>query len=52
MATIVQKEITLAVQRAVFYCILADESKDVSKQEQMSIVVRFSRYYKKNSYCF
>lgn len=40
MASLVRKGITLAVQKAGYYSVLADETKDMSKQEQMSIVLR------------
>ena len=41
MAGIVRKEIALAVQNAGVFSILADESKDISKQEQLVIVLRY-----------
>lgn len=41
MASMVRKEISTAVQKAGCYSILADETKDASKQEQLSIVVRY-----------
>ena len=41
MAGIVHKEIALAVQNAGVFSILADESKDISKQEQLVIVLRY-----------
>ena len=39
MAGMVHKKITLAVQNAGIFSILADESKDISKQEQLVIVL-------------
>ena len=41
MAGIVRKKISLAVQNAGIFSILADETKDVSKQEQLVIVLRY-----------
>lgn len=41
MASLVRKAITSAVQKASYYSVLADETKDLSKQEQMSIVLRY-----------
>ena len=41
MASMVRKQICLSVQRAGPFTILADESKDISKQEQMSISLRY-----------
>ncbi len=41
MGNIVQKQICVSVQKAGMYSILADESKDCSKREQMAIVLRY-----------
>ena len=41
MARIVRQKICTSVQEAGFYSILADETKDMSKQEQLSIVIRY-----------
>ncbi len=41
MAEIVQRKICDSVKKASFYSILADETKDVSRHEQLSIVVRY-----------
>lgn len=41
MAGMVRKEISLAIQNAGLFSILADETKDVSKQEQLVIVLRY-----------
>lgn len=41
MDNIIRKQISLAVQQAGVYSILADESKDCSKREQLAIVVRY-----------
>ena len=41
MGNTVRKHICLAVQKAGVFSILADESKDCSKREQMAIVVRY-----------
>ena len=41
MGDIVRKHICVDVQKAGTYSILADESKDCSKREQMAIVVRY-----------
>ena len=41
MATLVRKQICSSVHKAGFYSILADETKDLSKNEQMSIVIRY-----------
>jgi hypothetical protein len=41
MANNVRQQICTSVQQAGFYSILADETKDLSKQEQLSIVVRY-----------
>ena len=40
MATTVRRQICTSVQKAGYYSILADETKDTSKQEQLSIVIR------------
>ena len=41
MGSIVQNQICAHVKKAGFYSILADESKDCSKHEQMAIVLRY-----------
>ena len=41
MGDILRKRISDSVQRAGFFSLLADESKDTSKKEQMAIVVRY-----------
>ena len=41
MAGIVHKGISLAIQNAGIFSILADETKDVSKQEQLVIVLQY-----------
>lgn len=41
MGNIIRKQICLAVQNAGVYSILADETKDCSKQEQLAIVLRY-----------
>ena len=41
MATIVRNKICDCVQRAGYYSILVDETKDISKNEQMSISIRY-----------
>ena len=41
MSDIIRKEISAEIQEAGFYSIMADESKDVSKKEQLSIVLRY-----------
>ena len=41
MGSIVQNQICADVKKAGFYSILADESKDCSKHEQMAIVLRY-----------
>ena len=41
LAGIVRHKICTSVQEAGFYSILADETKDMSKQEQLSIVIRY-----------
>lgn len=41
MASLVRKQICLSVQKARFYSLMVDETKDLSKQEQMSIVVHY-----------
>ena len=41
IAGMVRNEISLAVQNAGVFSILADESKDISKQEQMVIVLQY-----------
>ena len=39
----VQRRIILDVKKAGVYSILADETKDCSKREQLSIVLRYIR---------
>ena len=41
MASIVQSRISMNVRKAGMYSILADETKDCSKREQLSIVLRY-----------
>ncbi len=41
MANIVRQQIQTHVQQSGYYLILADETKDLSKQEQLSIVLRY-----------
>ena len=41
MGNMVRKQICSAVQNAAVYSILADETKDCSKREQMAIVLRY-----------
>ena len=41
MASAVQKEICSEIQHAGVFSVLADETKDLSKKEQLSIVVRY-----------
>ena len=41
MASAVRQNICNAIQSAGYFSILADESKDLSKKEQMSIVLRY-----------
>ncbi len=41
MGTIVRNEITSSVRDATYFSIMADETKDLSKQEQLAIVVRY-----------
>ena len=41
MGVMVQKSICLSVQKAGVYTILADETKDCSKKEQLAIVLRY-----------
>ena len=41
MGNIIRKKIVSAVQDAAYFSILADETKDLSKQEQMAIVIRY-----------
>ena len=41
MATLVRSKICSSVETSGFYSILADETKDLSKQEQLAIVVRY-----------
>ncbi len=41
MAENVQREICESVKKACYYSILADETKDISRKKQLSIVVRY-----------
>ena len=41
MADTVLSSITAELQEASFYTIIADETKDISKREQLSIVLRY-----------
>ena len=41
MATLVRRKISESVQKSGFFSIMAHESKDLSKQEQLSAVVRY-----------
>ena len=41
MANMVRQQICTSVQQAGYYSILADETKDMSKQEQISIVIHY-----------
>ena len=41
MADTVLSSITAELQEASFYTIIADETKDISKPEQLSIVLRY-----------
>lgn len=41
LANKVRQQIQTCVQQAGYYSILADETKDMSKQEQLSIVIRY-----------
>ena len=41
MASLVKDQICNAIKQAGFYSILADESKDCSKTEQLAIVLRY-----------
>ena len=41
MANIVRQQISTLIQKAGYYSILADETKDASKQEQLSIAIRY-----------
>ena len=41
MASMVRQQICTHVQHAGYYSILADETKDMIKQEQLSIVLRY-----------
>ena len=41
MASLVRKQICHSVQKACFYSLMVDETKDLSKHEQMSVVVRY-----------
>ena len=40
MASTIQQQICLAAKKASMYSILADETKDNSKDEQLAIVIR------------
>ena len=41
MGCIIRKKVASAVQSATYFSILADETKDLSKQEQLTIVLRY-----------
>lgn len=41
MASLVRKQICTSVERAGYFSLLVDETKDLSKDEQMSICIRF-----------
>ena len=41
MGCIIHKKVASAVQSATYFSILADETKDLSKQEQLNIVLRY-----------
>ena len=41
MANKIRQQICASIQQAGYYSILADETKDMSKQEQLSIVIRY-----------
>ena len=41
MGNIIRRTIASTVQQATYFSILADETKDLSKNEQMSVVVRY-----------
>ena len=41
MGEIVQQRICASIKKACYYSVLADETKDVSSREQLSIVVRY-----------
>ena len=41
MATTIQEEFCSAAKKAGIYSVLADEIKDCSKEEQLSIVIRY-----------
>ena len=41
MATLVRRRICASIQKSGFYSIIVDETKDLSKQEQLSIAVRY-----------
>lgn len=41
MTDIVRKKISAEIQEAGYYSIMADESKDVNKKEQLSVVLRY-----------
>ena len=41
MATLLRKRICSSVQEAGFFSLMVDETKDLSKQEQVSFVVRY-----------
>ena len=41
MATLLRKRICSSVQKAEFFSLMVDETKDLSKQEQVSFVVRY-----------
>ena len=41
MADVVKSEIKDEIYSAQYYCVIGDETKDSSKTEQMSVVVRY-----------
>lgn len=41
MANMVKSEIKHEILSAQYYCVLADETKDLSKAEQVSVIVRY-----------
>ena len=41
IATLVRRRICASIQKSGFYSIMVDETKDLSKQEQLSIAVRY-----------
>ena len=41
MAEMIRKEISMEIMEAEHFALMVDETKDVSKQEQLAIVVRY-----------